>query len=238
VGEKKMQTTQLITAQLSNIMDSNRFHRAMDIPPDYVHLIYFSPGRLQILATIEGSQGDFYWIDIDENSGIKHDCPDFQKRGCFCKHLGRLTSLFPIETQDKIIKIYQDLVHSTHIDETRFKQNFHILHNFDHTISLTSFMFPLNSESHLLRDYLSELILSQIQHNAQDFFYYINNHQNLFHLILPLIPIISKPIPPAFENLTRDNHISDELRAFVTEIIAKSDELYSVRCKSKYQILL
>lgn len=234
-----MQINEGISVQLSQIMDSNRYIRSFEIPAESIQVVNFNPNPLLIYATIEGSQGDSYNIIIDENRGIHHDCPDFFKRKCFCKHLGRFTSLLPIEFQEKIIRIFQELPKKTKVSVIEYHQHKDNNHSFDELIKMFEYMISENLATNLMKPYFSEQVHNLIRTNPLKFLKYLDTHPNLQPSIIPIIYELEKPFPNVLEQQIFEKNISDELRTLISEILYKIEESYAVKCcKRKFKILL
>ena len=89
----------------SSMVDSWRLDRAREIPDtDLKELTILQETPLVVYGYVQGSAATSYLVLIDTANGkVGHTCPDYEKRGAWCKHIGKVLLKL---SSDQITQVY------------------------------------------------------------------------------------------------------------------------------------
>jgi len=232
------------TAQLSEIMDWQRLARAISIPFDHVSLNYFCSSPLRIVASIQGNQSSPYQLIIDQEHGIFHDCPDFQRPHTFCKHLGRLTSLLPREIQNTIITLFEERgrfskaeLNSMDYVNRVFTQNKDELLNLDFLAQIQC-IIPYLNEDTLLYFHLEHILCDWMYLEPHTALKFMDSYPQLIPLFQKMLKSLRRPIPACIETCFSDSRYSILLQNSLWDLL---NELFiedSIELNNGLQIIL
>jgi hypothetical protein len=231
------------TAQLSEYMDWQRLERAILIPIEHVSLKYCCILPLRIVATIQGNQCSPYKIIIDQNHGIYHDCPDFQRPNTFCKHLGRLTSLFPSSIQQEILSLFtrigknsraeiQNLPYVTPI----FSQQEEIP-NLDFFSQIQS-IFPLYQEESLLSTHFEKILCDWVYFDSHSALSFMNSYPQLIPRFQKMLENLRRPIPNYLDTCISDPRYSPEMQNLIWNLLTEVSVKDAIELHNGLQIIL
>lgn len=258
-----------VRARIRGIMDQARYHRALQIPDDAItiHFCAFTPA-FKISATIEGSRGDSYILEIDIGQNyIHHDCPDFEGRGSFCKHLAKFVMCLPEQVIDEILHVYQNRIMAIeNMDEEldRFDLINHVdsgpnLHQGED--SRTSTQIPLETDlksysfedfciifydyittcpadSTLLHDFFCHQFLTYCVTHPLKCCKWMNTHPELFEEFQSILAQLVRPVPIPIECVPQNSNYSLEFRALIQHILCTIDQKYAIHTAPGFHILL
>lgn len=231
------------TAQLSEYMDWQRLERAISIPIGHVSLKYCCTLPLRIVATIQGNQCTPYKIIIDHYYGIYHDCPDFQRPNTFCKHLGRLTSLFPGPIQREILSLFSHVGKISRAEfqnlpyvNTIFSQQEEIS-NSDFLSQIQSIL-PLYIDESLLSTHFEKILCDWVYFDAQSALGFMDSNPQLIPRYQKMLENLRRPIPPYLDTCISEPRYSHEMQNLIWNLLNEVSVKDAIELHNGLQIIL
>lgn len=216
-------------------MDWQRLHRAITIPIEHLSLKYCCILPLRIVATIQGNQSTPYTIIIDQEIGIYHNCPDFQRPNTICKHLGRLISYFPPSIQSDILTIY-DEIGKFSLSDISLVQPEEI--NIEDLSCQMHSLLPFYQEDSLISLYIEQIICDWVYHYPQSALMFINNNPTFIPQFGKMLQKLPRPIPNYLETCFSDSHYRIELQNMLWELSNTLTLHDSVKFNNGLQLML
>ena len=204
-------------------MDFRRFRRAMEIDEADISLEFLQLyPTFKFKASIVGSKGAIYEIVIDEENMLyAHDCPDYIINGKFCKHLGKICSLFPLEIQEVIISIFRSNRDRSLDPDDAMEKNREIISKFHPSPILTT-ITPKYLEfivecGVLISSHLQHLLAESFLYNPKDFFQHeqsMVSHAELLHDILT-------DLGPAYRIVMEESLLTQNYPSWIKNLLTK-----------------
>jgi hypothetical protein len=250
-------------SRIELVMNAARYHRALRIPDEAIHIrsCEFEP-TFRLSATVEGSKGAEYHIDIDlAQNQLFHDCPDYADRGSFCKHLGKFTLSLPVQIQDEIIDLYLSQTPIMEDLGLTIGPDFAEVGNEDPqppSPSLThdhkSGSFPQSIESFcinyepyltqcpedrsLLCDFFTHQFLRHCISHASDCCGWMNVNPTFFAQFESMLLQLDRPIPTFIERVPHEEQFTPAFRVLIQRVLQAIDQKYAIPTAPGFQILL